>query len=252
MELLKFSEGKNNKKLAKLEEFTGKKLYTYSTLSGWNCPGASLCQAKVVETNGGKGRKLVDGKDQKFRCFSAQAEAAFTNVYNHRKHNHDLIRKCKTKKEVTDLISNSLPKDAQMVRIGVAGDFQSQKVFDAWIQVAKKNPKVIFYAYTKSIPYWVKRLKSIPANLLLTCSIGGRWDELAKTHNLKSAQVVFSEQEAKDLGLEIDHDDSHAALDKYRNQSFALLLHSVQPKHSEANEALKLLNKKKKTSSKKV
>lgn len=250
MALLKFSEGKNNKKLAKLEELTGKKLYTYSTLSGWNCPGASLCSARVIETNGGKGRKLIDGKDQQFRCFSAQAEAAFTNVYNHRKHNHDLIRLCKTKKAVIDLIQKSLPSDAQMIRVGVAGDFQSQKVFDAWIEIAQKNPKIVFYAYTKSIPYWVKRIKSIPRNFLLTCSIGGRWDDLAKKHNLKSAQVVFSEKEAKDLKLEIDHDDSHAALDKYRNKSFALMLHSVQPKNSVAAAALKELNKsKKKTSS---
>jgi len=57
-------------------------------------------------------------------------------------------------------------------------------------------------------------------------------------HNLREAVVVFSEQQAADLGLEIDHDDSHAARPDLRNQSFALLIHGVQPKGSEAAKAL--------------
>ena len=51
---------------------------------------------------------------------------------------------------------------------------------------------------------------------------------------------MFSEQEAIDKGLEIDHDDSHAAFGK---ESFALLLHGTQPKGSAASQALSLLRK---------
>jgi hypothetical protein len=241
---LKFSRGNQNSKLKKLEALTGKKLYTYSTLSGHNCPGASLCMAKVILSPTG-GRRLIDGKDQQFRCFSAQAEAAYTGVYNQRKHNHDLIRKTKTKKDLVALIQKSLPKDAEIVRINVAGDIQSQKVFDAWLEIAQKNKNVIFYAYTKSIPFWVKRLGKIPDNLRLVASIGGRYDDLISKHKLRSAKVVFSHKEAKDLGLEIDYDDSHACLDKYKNQSFCLLLHGQQQANSEASKALQILKKEK-------
>jgi hypothetical protein len=59
--------------------------------------------------------------------------------------------------------------------------------------------------------------------------------------NLRSAKVVFSEAEAEELGLEIDHDDSHAAKPSLRNQSFGLLIHGTQPKGSEAGEALRAL-----------
>jgi len=46
--------------------------------------------------------------------------------------------------------------------------------------------------------------------------------------------VVFSEEEAAKLGLEIDHDDSHA----YKgDKSFALLLHGTQPKGTMAAKA---------------
>ena len=55
--------------------------------------------------------------------------------------------------------------------------------------------------------------------------------------------VVFSEAEAKEKGLEIDHDDSHAAVPEWRHNSFALLVHGVQPKGSKAAEALKILKR---------
>ena len=60
---------------------------------------------------------------------------------------------------------------------------------------------------------------------------------------MRFAKVVYSEQEAQDLGLAIDHDDTHAAKPSLRNQSFALMLHGTQPKGSEAADALKLLKK---------
>jgi len=52
--------------------------------------------------------------------------------------------------------------------------------------------------------------------------------------------VVYSEREAENLGLEIDHDDTHAAFGK---ENFALLIHGTQPKGSAASEALKQIKK---------
>jgi hypothetical protein len=62
-------------------------------------------------------------------------------------------------------------------------------------------------------------------------------------HNLRSAKVVFSELEAANLDLAIDHDDSHAARPSMSEQDFALLIHGTQPKDSEAAEALKVLKR---------
>ena len=48
------------------------------------------------------------------------------------------------------------------------------------------------------------------------------------------AYVVYTEEEAEKLGLEIDHDDSHCFGDK----PFALLVHGSQEAGSEAAQAI--------------
>ena len=141
---------------------------------------------------------------------------------------------------MVDLIERTLPRNAAIVRQHVGGDFFNEMYFLAWLKVAERNSHILFYAYTKSLNYWVDNMElvnSLP-NVVLTASRGGRLDHMITEYNLREAVVVFSEQQAADLGLEIDHDDSHAARPDLRNQSFALLIHGVQPKGSEAAKAL--------------
>ena len=81
------------------------------------------------------------------------------------------------------------------------------------------------------------RLIAFTSNFFLTASVGGNLDPMLAryAHVFKRiAHVVYTEQEATDLGLEIDHDDSHCFGDK----PFALLVHGVQRKGSLASEAL--------------
>ena len=68
-------------------------------------------------------------------------------------------------------------------------------------------------------------------------------------HELRSVKVVFSEAEAAKLGLEIDDDDTHASDPTKRDNDFALLIHGVQPKGSEAAVALRAIKKEKKMAS---
>lgn len=133
------------------------------------------------------------------------------------------------------LIQSSLPWGLTMVRVHVSGDFYSEKYFLAWLNVAWNNPQVTCYGYTKATPWLVKYKKHIPPNFRFTASIGGTHDHLIGIHKLKSALVVFSTEEARRKGLEIDHDDSHCFLG---NESFALLLHGTQMPKSEASRAL--------------
>ena len=218
-----------------------RKIYSLDLLSGYSCPHAKQCLSKAVVQDNGK-RKIKDGKYTEFRCFSASQEVQYTNVYNSRKHNFDLLRKLSCG-EMVDVINQSLPRDAGIVRIHVAGDFFSQQYMEAWYTVALLNPSVLFYAYTKSLRYWLN-IREFPVlhNFVLTASYGGTHDHLIEEFNLRSAKVVFSEAEAAELGLEIDHDDSHAAKPTLRDNSFALLIHGTQPKGSAASVALKELN----------
>lgn len=225
MPLLKFSQG--NAKL-------GKNIFTFSLPSGFACPHALDCLSKAHKETG----KITDGKATSFRCFSASQEALYPSVRKQRWHNFDTLKGL-TSEQMSGLIYLSIPGKANMVRIHVGGDFFSQAYFDAWVDVANRMSEVTFYAYTKSLPYWVSRIHDLPSNLILTASRGGRKDEMIKTYGLREAVVVFSVEEAEKMGLEIDHDDSHAFT---RGPSFALLIHGTQPKGSKAASAKRLLN----------
>lgn len=244
--MLKFSPA--NAKLKALandpelaEYLKGKrKVYSLDLLSGFSCPFAEKCLSKVHMIDGK--RKLKDGPKTEFRCFSASQEATFTNVYKSRKHNFDLL-KGKSYESILRELSESMPKNLGICRIHVAGDFFSQDYFDAWCDLARANPDRLFYAYTKSLNYWLTG--DVPENLILTASRGGRLDNLIDSEKLRESVVVFSEDQAEGMNLEIDHDDSHAAKPSSKNQSFALLIHGIQPKDTEAAEAIKELKKQK-------
>jgi len=242
--MLKFSNAnakiealKNDDELS--EYLTDKrKVYSFDLLSGYSCPFAESCLSKAVVQPNGK-RKIQDGHKTQFRCFSASQEVQYTNVYNLRKHNFDLLR---GSDNMFDLLNSSLPDNAGIVRIHVAGDFFNLDYMRAWYSVAVANPDKLFYAYTKSLRYW-QDVGPILHNFVLTASYGGRDDWRIDEYNMRFAKVVYSEQEAHDLGLAIDHDDSHAAKPSLRNQSFALMLHGTQPKGSTAADALKVLKR---------
>jgi len=226
-EILSFGNG--NAKL-------GKEIATFSLPSGFTCPGALECLSKANRETG----RITDGAETVFRCFSASQEATFPNVRKSRWENFESLKVHGSNvAALADFIAANLPKQ-NIIRVHVAGDFYSQAYFDAWLEVAKRNPAKTFYAYTKSLSFWVQRKAEIPANFKLNASRGGRNDELIATHSLKFAEVIFTEAEAAEKGLPIDHDDTHAFL---QDKSFALLLHGVQAAGSKAGEALKVLKR---------
>jgi hypothetical protein len=139
-----------------------------------------------------------------------------------------------------DLICASLPKKFDIMRVHVGGDYFTVKYLQAWIEVAKRNPDKVFYSYSKSLHLF--KQFDLPDNLVLTASRGGKYDDLIDLHGWKEALVVYSEEEAAEKGLEIDHDDTHAAFGK---ENFALLIHGTQPAGSAASKALQLIKKQK-------
>jgi hypothetical protein len=218
-----------------------RKVYSLDLLSGYSCPFAKACLSKAVVNENGK-RHIEDGKDNEFRCFSASQEVQYNGVYNLRKHNFDTMRGL----HVNDMINRldqDMPKNLGICRIHVAGDFFSPDYMFAWINMAMMHTDRLFYAYTKSLTYWVEYQEYLDQldNFVLTASYGGRNDSMVAEQGLRSAKVVFSESEAVELGLDIDHDDSHAARPSLKNQDFALLIHGIQPKGTEAAKALKAL-----------
>jgi hypothetical protein len=235
MKLLKFSTG--NGKL--------KNRLIFSLPAGYACPHAGVCKTMADRTTG-----LIHDLPQytgttaeEFRCFAAMAETRPT-VREARWYNWDLIRETihangNQALLLRDLIDLSLtmqpPKE--LVRVHESGDFFTENYLKAWLMVAKQRPKQTFYAYTKSLGMWLNLRDIIPSNFYLTASYGGTLDYLIPKHQdvfQRIAYVVYTEQEAAERGLEIDHDDSHCL----GNKPFALLVHGSQRAGTDASKAL--------------
>jgi len=243
--MLKFSKANaKTEALSQVDELKAyldgkRKIYSLDLLSGYSCPFAKACLSKAVVGENGK-RHIEDGPDNEFRCFSGSQEVQYTNVYNSRKHNFDTLRGLHLNDMIHEL-NQSMPDNLGICRIHVAGDFFNSDYMFAWINMAMMHTDRLFYAYTKSLKYWLKYKEYADQvdNFVLTASYGGRDDNLIDTHSLRSAKVIFSEADAN--GLEIDHDDSHAARPSLAHKDFALLIHGTQPKGTEAAQALKTL-----------
>ena len=190
-----------------------KAAWSWSLPSGHTCPGALTCLAKTDQHTG----KLTHGKDQEFICYSAIYER-FPSIRKRYWSNLNAV-KGKSIDEVARVLS-CLPRAAKLVRVHTAGDFFSQDYFDGWLKFIASKPSTNFYAFTKSLPLWVRRIGEIPPNFELQASYGGKWDHLIEMNNLKYAKIVYSQREADELNLAIDIDDRLAA---EKRGSFALL-----------------------------
>ena len=233
--MLKFSPA--NTKLKKLHDNyrlrsynkkTGKQIYSFDILSGVSCPGANECFSKVIIEDGIK--KIKDGKDMKFRCFSASQEVLLPKLYNLRKNNFDVIRSLKTESDITEELLKYFPskKNIGILRFHVGGDIFKEEQLLAYFNLAREFPKTRFYAYTKSLRIYTRNMDKMPENMKIVASKGGRYDSYIEEYNLPFSQVVYCKNEAKKLGLPIDYDDSHCVFGK----SSALLIHGQGPKNS--------------------
>ena len=234
-ELLKMSKG--NKKL--------KNTLIFDLPAGKTCPMANECKSYVVMNAKGK-TELKDGENNIFRCYAASQENQYPNVYKARKYNLDLIKdslisdafknnKINTINLINQSIEKHINKNIDKVRIHSSGDFFNGEYLRVWLEVARLNPQLKFYCYSKSLHLFGSNV-SIPENFFLTASMGGKMDRLILAgypQFKRYAIVVNSEDEAIKKGIEhigkpykIDKDDSSC----FKPDPFALLIHGTQKK----------------------
>jgi hypothetical protein len=226
-----------------------KGIWHFSLPSGYTCPGAKNCYTKVDRHTG----KIVDlqtpdENGDTFRCYAAMDEARYPTVNRARWFNFDLLKALRGTQEKINLIVESIKQTGLTrggtLRVHIGGDYYNQSYFNAWMKAARFFPNVVFYSYTKSVPFLVKYLQDngkLPSNFVFTCSKGGKFDHLIPSTNVKSARVFFSNEEAEALGLDIDHTDDFAISG---SDDFALVIHGSQPAKSKASKALSELKKK--------
>lgn len=177
----------------KTEYYTGV-VYEWNLPTGWTCPYAKECLVKVDKVTG-----KFKNDSNSYRCYAASAER-FPGVRNMRWNNFEFAKNGGIP---------TIPEKAKHVRIHSAGDFFNQQYFDMWLQLCRDNPDVEFWAYTKSLKYWVNRIDEIPTNLVLTASYGGKSDRLIDEYKLKHTIVVPTK---KDMVHDwpIDYNDDEA------------------------------------------
>lgn len=229
----------------------------FSLPAGWTCPFADKCLKKVnryrdnesdkegEEKKDEKGNVIWKrGENTEFDCFAANQEMQYDAVRAGRWRNFDLLKSAEKSggsNGIYELIKKSLEyafdeegkKDE--VRIHESGDFYNQNYLDAWVKVAKDFPNVVFYAYTKSYPYFKKYMKGedvtsidVGSNFIITFSYGGKHDKAVKDSNLKTSEIFNTPEEVLKSGLNVDLDDDLAKIGGNRDTSFALLLHGTQ------------------------
>lgn len=179
-------------------------VYEWNLPTGSTCPFALECKVSVDRITGKFKRE-----DKSYRCYAANAER-FPAVRKSRWENFEMAKAGRLP---------NMPSKVKAVRIHAAGDFYNQEYFDLWLDYCTQHPDVEFWAYTKSVGYWVERLDQIPANLTLTASYGGRRDELIERYGLKSVRVFPSADDVP-LGLPIDTNDDYA---RKKDVHFALV-----------------------------
>jgi len=197
--------------LVKKQGYYRGSVWEWNLPTGWSCPFAQECLVKVDRASG-----KFDVHRGSYRCYAASAER-FPGVRDSRWANFDLMKAGGRP---------DIPKKCKAIRIHMSGDFFSQAYFDSWLEICRSRPDIEFWAYTKSLNYWVARLDQIPSNLILTASYGGRLDHLIEKHGLKNVKIYPCAEDVEP-GRPIDTNDDWARIP---DVNFALLDNMKQSK----------------------
>ncbi|MEB3320399.1 MAG: hypothetical protein VKI63_05620 [Cyanobium sp.] len=201
--------------------------------AGHTCPGAKDCLTRVARHGG----PAWTAPDLQFACYAASQERYRATVRNLRWRNFDLLAPLNYGAIWRHLATAAFQQQrsyTRRIRFFESGDAWSRDMAHAVVLFAETVRPMVVYLYTKALPFWIGL--SIPDNLRITASWGGRHDELIPGHFPRSARVVQDVSTARSLGLPLDFDDSFAYAEKPVH--FAHLVHGWQPAGSPAAKAI--------------
>ena len=158
-------------------------------------------------------------------CYAQKGNYRFPSVKKGLNKRYELSKKDEF---ITIMNANILLERPTHVRIHDSGDFYSVNYLNKWIQIANDNKEVIFYAYTKSIPFF-KRTKEmdttflLPKNLIIIFSQGSKKDNLINTLTDRHSKIFTNINDMlKENYINASDNDLNAITD---NKKVGLLLH---------------------------
>jgi len=193
-----------NDKLKKTSKITGIKTFDFAIPAIKTCPFADACKKYCYANKGAYKWPVVKNKLQ----------------WN--------FKQTKLKSFVKKINAEIKKHNIKAIRIHSSGDFYSKDYLNKWIEIIRENPTVIFYAYTKSIPYFKSLFNikkgfendKLPKNFKVIYSYGGLKDSLIK--NSDRHAKVFNEGDIK-KSYAYTGDNDHIALG--RNKKIGLIKH---------------------------
>jgi hypothetical protein len=115
-------------------------------------------------------------------------------------------------------------KKADAIRIHDSGDFYSKEYLQKWISIAKDNPAVNFYAYTKSLPFFKDII--LPNNMDIIFSVGGYKDKTIDFNKDRHAQIFSNIEELEKAGyVNASKIDYYATKFYSENKKVGLIYH---------------------------
>ena len=190
--------------------------YEVDNKSYITCPGADACLAL---------------------CYARQGTFLFKGSKRVRIDNHQLLLTTHATHglqgviDILDEAVKKVTKTVAVIRLHDSGDFFKKWYVEAWVEVIKRHPNILFYAYTKSFPMF--KGIDLPSNFRVTYSFGGKWDNKIEGPNSR----IFPTLDDRIKAGYVDGNDSDmpAILGEH---NIGLVYHGVKNPTDEQFEAL--------------
>ena len=146
-------------------------------------------------------------------CYAQKGNYKYPSVIKGLNNRYELS---KTDEFVPKMNATIILERPTHVRIHDSGDFYSPQYLNKWVQIAKDNTNVIFYAYTKSIKFFINGLK-LPKNMKIIFSEGSKTDNLINTSKHRHARIFKSKELLNAAGyIDASDNDLKAITDNKR------------------------------------
>ena len=190
--------------------------YEVDNKSYITCPGADGCLAL---------------------CYARQGTFLFKGSKRVRIDNHQLLLTTHVTHglqgvvDILDEAVKSVSRTVAVIRLHDSGDFFKKWYVEAWVEVIKRHPNILFYAYTKSFPMF--KGIDLPSNFRVTYSFGGKWDKKIDGPNSRIFPTLDDRIEA---GYVDGNDSDMPAI--LGEHNIGLVYHGVKNPTDEQFEAL--------------
>jgi hypothetical protein len=203
--------GNGNTKLKKTAKEFGVKIFNFSIPAG-----NDKASGKITCPFAGSCLSLCYAKKGMYRF--GNVERALTKRYEASKKD-DFVERIDTE-------LSKVKKGKQVyVRIHDSGDFYSPTYFAKWLEIARLNPSVRFYAYTKSHSF-IRGNFNLPDNFDLIFSLGSTRDELIDQETERHSKIFQSADEMAAAGYsDSSYLDINATKWVTENHKIGLLIH---------------------------